>query len=150
LLRTAGEKSVLAIGLSAPMGDGVFMRMRLLSKAITAVYDDKLRPFGIGSTLFVLLVEIGRGEPATRAKIARLQRLNRSTLTRDLKAIVSAGLIEEVRQGANGSRRPVALTRCGKQLLLDAQPAWLAAHAQVEALLGKDGVNAVTSVATAL
>jgi hypothetical protein len=67
-------------------------------------------------------------------------------LTRDLKAVLSEGWIEEVRVGANGRSRPVALTKAGKELMLLAQPAWLTAQVEAEALLGKDGMIAVISI----
>jgi DNA-binding MarR family transcriptional regulator len=57
-------------------------------------------------------------QPTTRAEIARKQELDKSTLTRDLKSILSDGWIEEVREGANGRSRPIALAKAGKQLLL--------------------------------
>ena len=72
--------------------------------------------------------------------------MNKSTLTRDLKAVLSEGWIEEVRVGANGRSRPVALTKAGKELMLIAQPAWLTAQVEAEALLGKDGMIAVISI----
>ena len=128
------------------MPEFIFTRTRLLSKAVTAICDHKLQPFGIGSAQFALLITICRREPITRAEIARLQHLNKSTLTRDLKAVLSEGWIEEVRVGANGRSRPVALTKAGKELMLIAQPAWLTAQVEAEALLGKDGTIAVISI----
>jgi DNA-binding MarR family transcriptional regulator len=95
-------------------------------------------------------MDISRVEPVTRAEIARLQHLNRSTLTRDLRAILSAGWVEEVRESANGRSRPIALTRAGQNLVLHAQPAWLAAQAKTEALLGRDGMNTISTIADRL
>ena len=128
------------------MADSLFTRARLLSKAVTAICDDKLRPFGVSSTQFALLIAVCRIEPATRAEIARLQHLNKSTLTRDLKVVLSEGWIEEVRRSANGRSRPVALTRVGKELMLNAQPAWLKAQVQAEALLGVDGMTTLINI----
>ena len=128
------------------MPELIFTRVRLLSKAVTAICDHNLRPFGISSAQFALLVAICRREPITRAEIARLQHLNKSTLTRDLKAVLSEGWIEEVRDGANGRCRPVALTTAGKELMLIAQPAWLTAKERAEALFGKDGMTALVSI----
>ena len=142
-----GRKLAEAGRSSAGAGDSVLMRARLLSKAITAIYDDELRPLEISSAQFALLSAICRIEPVTRAEIARLQHLNRSTLTRDLKAILSEGWVEEVRENADGRSRPVALTRLGRELILNAQPGWAAAQAQAEALLGKDGTIAIKSIA---
>lgn len=137
------EKSARANDLIAGIDDSVLARVRLLSRAVTRVYDDKLRPFGISSAQFTLLAAIGRTEPTTRAEIARHQHLDNSTLTRNLRAVLSEGWVKEVSDNADGRSRPLALTNAGKELLLNAQPAWLAAQAQAKALLGKEGMTSV-------
>jgi DNA-binding MarR family transcriptional regulator len=119
--------------------DNVLMRTRRLSRAVTEVYDDKLQPFGISAIQFSLLEVIDRLAPATRAAIARNQSLDKSTLTRDLRSILSEGWVEEVREQADGRSRPIAPTQAGKQLLLDAGSAWRAAHNEVKALLRQHG-----------
>ena len=126
----------------AETDDNVLMRTRRLSRAVTEIYDLKLRPFGISAVQFSLLEMIGRMEPTTRAVLARKQELDKSTLTRDLKSIFLEGWVEEVREQANGRSRPIALTKSGKQLLVDAEPAWLAAQDEVKSLLRKQGFTA--------
>ena len=140
------EKSVLTGTSIARIGDGVLMGARLLSRSITAIYDDKLRPFEITAGQFILLSLISR-KPITRADIARLQHLERSTLTRNLKSILSAGWAEEVRENANGRCRPLALTAAGKELLLETEPAWLAAEVEATALLGTEGMMTIIGAA---
>ena len=131
----------------------VLMRSRLVTRLITGIYDEELRPFGIGSALFALLVVIYQIEPAARAKIARILRLDRSTLTRNLKVIFSEGWAEEIQYQAgarsrpDGRSRPIVLTKAGKDLLHRAEPAWQVAQVHAMALLGKDGLIAVTDVA---
>jgi DNA-binding MarR family transcriptional regulator len=144
LLGNAAQDSALTNDLTE---DAVFVRARLLSRVVTEVFDEKLRPFGISSTQFSLLAAIDRMEPATRSEIARLQHLERSTLTRNLRTILSEGWVEEVREMADGRSRPIALSTAGRELLLNAQPAWLAAQSQAEALLGQDATVAVISSA---
>ena len=119
--------------------DNILARTRRLSRTVTEIYDDKLQPFGVSAVQFSLLETIGRMQPTTRAEIARKQELDKSTLTRDLKSILSDGWVEEVREGANGRTRPIALTEAGKQLLLDAELAWRAAQEEVTALLHQYG-----------
>jgi DNA-binding MarR family transcriptional regulator len=119
--------------------DNILTRTRRLSRAVTEIYDLKLRPFGVSAVQFSLLDMIGRMEPTTRAAIAKKQELDKSTLTRDLKSIFSQGWVEEVRERANGRTRPIALTKAGRQLLRDAEPAWLAAQNEVKLLLRKQG-----------
>jgi DNA-binding MarR family transcriptional regulator len=140
-----GGKPAPINNLIAGIDDNVLVRARLLSKAVTGIYDDKLRPFGISSAQFVLLAVICQTEPATRADIARRQHLDKSTLTRNLKAILSEGWVQEVRETADGRSKPLALTAAGKELLLKTQPAWLAAQAEARSLLGQDGMIAMIS-----
>jgi DNA-binding MarR family transcriptional regulator len=125
----------------------VLMRTRLISRVITGIYDEKLRPFGISSAQFALLVVIYQVEPATRAEIGRLQHQDRSTLTRNLKVILSEGWVKETRYGADGRSRPIVLTRVGEDLLRKAEPAWRAAQVQVKDLLGEHGVADIMDIA---
>jgi DNA-binding MarR family transcriptional regulator len=125
--------------------DSVLSGARLLSRTITAIYDEKLRQLGITASQFTLLDVIGHTEPVTRAAIARIQHLDKSTLTRNLRAIFSAGWAEEVREEADGRSRPISLSATGKELLLNAQPVWLAAKVEVEELLGQEATIVIMS-----
>jgi DNA-binding MarR family transcriptional regulator len=140
------DRSNQTHGPIARIGDSVLMGARLLSRSITVIYDEKLRPFGVTAAQFILLSMISRG-PITRADVARLQHLDRSTLTRNLKSIFAKGWLEEVRNHANGRSRPIALTTAGKELLLRAEPEWLAAEVEATALLGAEGIITIVSVA---
>jgi DNA-binding MarR family transcriptional regulator len=128
----------------------VLMRTRMISRVLTTIYDEELRPFGIGSPQFALLVIIFEIEPATRADIGRYHHQDRSTLTRNLKVILSEGWAEEVRDESGGRGRPIVLTKAGKDLLRKGAPAWRVAQARAKALLGKDGVIAVMDIANGI
>jgi DNA-binding MarR family transcriptional regulator len=124
----------------------VLIRTRLIARVLTSLYDEAFQPFGVGSPQFVLLGVISKIEPATRAEIGRFHHQDRSTLTRNLKIIISEGWAEEIQDDAGGRGRPIVLTKKGKDLLRDAEPAWRAAQARAKALLGKDGVTAVMEI----
>jgi DNA-binding MarR family transcriptional regulator len=131
----------------------LLLRMRLISRVIASIYEEKLQPFGIGAAQFAGLVVIYQIQPATRAEIGRLLHQDRSTLTRSLRAILGEGWVKEIQYQADarsrpdGRSRPIVLTTAGKDLLLRAEPAWQSAQAQAKALLGKNGVIAVTEIA---
>jgi len=91
-----------------------------------------------------------RRPPDTRASIARHQHLERSTLTRNLKAVFTKGWVEEVRYHANGRTRPIALTATGKELLLKAEPEWRAAEVEATTLLGIDEMMTIIGAADRL
>src|SRR5271167_2257246 len=128
----------------------VCLRARLISRVLTGLYDEGLRPFGIGSAQFALLGVIFEIEPATRAEIGRFHHQDRSTLTRNLKLIFSSNWAEEVQEEIAGRRRPIVATKLGKKLLVDTAPAWRKAQGRTKALLGKGGVTAVTKIADSL
>jgi DNA-binding MarR family transcriptional regulator len=143
--RIEGENVIAEIGRTC-----MLMRARLISRVLTGIYDEGLRPFGIVSPQFALLVIIFEIEPATRAEIGRYHHQDRSTLTRNLKVILSEGWAEEVQGEGGGRGRPIVLTKAGKDLLLKGAPAWRVAQARASALLGKDGVAAITDVANGI
>ena len=125
----------------------VLMRTRLISRVVTGLYDEELRPFGIGSAQFALLVVIFSIQPATRSEIGRFHRQDRSTLTRNLKVILSEGWAREDPDQGDGKRKPVVLTQAGKDLLLASWPAWRSGQLKSKAMLGDDGSAAVMRIA---
>ena len=126
----------------------LLMRTRLISRVITGIYDKHLRDLKISSAQFALLVAIYQAQPATRAEIGRHQHLDRSTLTRHLRVVLSEGWVEETRQGEDGRSRPVVLTKLGSDLLNHAETAWQAAQVEAKDLLGKNGSTAVMEIAS--
>lgn len=122
-------------------------RTRRISRVITGIYDNELRPFGINAPQFTLLVVICRLRAASRAEIGRYNYQERSTLSRNLQLLLSEGWVEEMEQEADGRRRPIVLTRSGKALLHKAAPAWRVAQAQAATVLGKSGIAAITNIA---
>ena len=140
-----GEDVIAEIGRTC-----MLMRARLISRVLTAIYDEELRPFGIVSPQFALLVIIFEIEPATRAEIGRYHHQDRSTLTRNLKIILSEGWAEEVQDERGGRGRPIVLTKAGKDLLRKGAPTWRVAQARAKALLGENGAIAITDIANGI
>ncbi|WP_027580446.1 MarR family transcriptional regulator [Bradyrhizobium sp. Ai1a-2] len=125
-------------------------RTRQISRVITSIYDQELRPFGINAPQFSLLVVIARLGEASRAEIGRQNHQERSTLTRNLQLMLSEGWITETAPNSRGRSRAIAITKAGRKLLSDAAPAWRAAQKLGKDLLGESGVAAVKSIAKAL
>jgi DNA-binding MarR family transcriptional regulator len=142
------ENAVEGRDVIAEIDNGcVLMRARLIARVLTALYDEELRPFGIGSPQFALLVIIFGIQPATRAEIGRYYHQDRSTLTRNLKILFSEGWAEEIPGEEGGRGRPIALTKAGKDLLVEGAPTWRVAQARAKALLGENGTAAITEIA---
>jgi DNA-binding MarR family transcriptional regulator len=130
--------------------DCLVTRTRQISRVLTGIYDQELRPFGVNSPQFSLLVVISRLGPVSRAEIGRQNHQERSTLTRNLQLILAEGWAEEVPQTAGGRSRPIALTTAGRELLHTAAPAWRAAQVRAKLFLGDVGASAVLDIAHVL
>jgi hypothetical protein len=70
-MRKIGGKSDLTNGPITRLGDSVLVMTRFLSRSVTEIFDEALRPFGISSAQFVLLSIIGQTGSITRAEIGR-------------------------------------------------------------------------------
>lgn len=130
--------------------DCLLTRARRIARVMTNLYDQELRPFGINSPQFTLLVIISKLRGASRAEIGRYNHQDRSTLTRNLQLILSAGWVEEQASTSGGRARPLVLTEAGKNLLRSAAPAWRQAQSQARAVLGTAGTAAVLDIANSL
>jgi DNA-binding MarR family transcriptional regulator len=122
-------------------------RTRQISRVLTAIYDQELRPFGISSQQFSLMVLITELGAASRSDLGRRNHQDRTTLTRNLQPLLSRDLVSEEVPAEGGRRRPLSLTKEGRELLLSAAPAWSAAQTKAKALLGKSGVDAIMGIA---
>src|ERR1700742_1978312 len=71
-------------------------RTHRISRVLTNMYDQRLRPYGLSSHQFTLLVTIHRLGEASRAEIGRANHQDRSTMTRNLQLIIAQGWAEEV------------------------------------------------------
>jgi DNA-binding MarR family transcriptional regulator len=125
-------------------------RTHRISRVVTNIYEQELRVFGLNSHQFSLLVVIFRVGPASRAEIGRFNHQDRSTLTRNLKVVLSEGWVEEIPHLTAGRIRPIMLTKSGREILRRAVPAWRVAQAQALSLLGESGVVAIKDIADGL
>jgi DNA-binding MarR family transcriptional regulator len=122
-------------------------RTRQISRVLTAIYNEELRPLGINASQFTLLVLIVEFGPLSRADLGRKNHHDRSTLTRNLQPLISQGWVFEGGPGSNGRSRPLSLTERGKTLLRSAASTWSSAQAKAKTLVGEIGANALMSIA---
>jgi DNA-binding MarR family transcriptional regulator len=124
-------------------------RTRSISRVITSIYDQEMRPFGVNASQFSMLVLIARMGNASRAQLGRANHLERSTSTRNLQLMLADGWAEELLP-EKGRSRPIVLSQAGRELLNSAMPAWRAAQVKATRLLGEDGAASLLSLAASL
>lgn len=149
-MRRINQPELSIAGLVGEVAQGCLMtRSRRISRVITAIYDEALRPFGVNAPQFSLLVLIAKLDGASRAEIGRANHQERSTLTRNLSPLLSEGWIEEVTP-KGGRSRPILITAGGREMLASAAAAWRSAQNKAKQLLGDDGAAAVIKVADSI
>ena len=79
-------------------------------------------------------------EPVSISALAHEMALDRSTLGRNLLVLKRRGLVR-LGEGEDLRQRPIELTPRARGLLERALPRWDLAQAQVDRLLGKEGVS---------
>ena len=119
----------------------LFSRTRILNRVLTGIYDDEFRAFGLKATQLNLLVAVARVGPIRRIDIGKRLHLDPSTLTRNLKVMLTTGWLEEIMDGEDGRGSPLQVTAKGRDLLHQIVPAWRKAQARTEKLIGDNGAT---------
>ena len=101
---------------------------RRRARAITRLFDEKLRPHGLRATQFSVLVGLALGGPRPIGALAEALGLEHTTLTRGAALLERNGWIASNRS-ADGRERPLRLTAAGQAKLEEAFPAWQEAQA---------------------
>jgi DNA-binding MarR family transcriptional regulator len=113
----------------------VCQKVRMAARAVTRAYDRALRPCGLRSTQFTLLVAASVAGGIPMRRLADILGLERTTLSRNLAAIEREGLIEVV--SADGRTRNVFLSSAGTARLEVALPLWDQAQQSLRGKLGE-------------
>ena len=122
-------------------------RARKLNRVLTGIYDYELRPFGLKATQLNLLIVVAKAGPIRRIDIGKSLHLDPSTLTRNLKIMLTNGWIKEIADGEDGRGFPVEVTAQGRDLLNQIGPSWRKAQTRAQKLLGGDGATLLLTLA---
>ncbi len=115
--------------------DCLATRVRQLSRIVTRVYDDALRPLGITASQYTLLAQLASRDGITAVEIGGDLDIEKSTLSRNLKRLLALGhLIMDPPAGRRG--RGLHLTPKGQAVLKEAYPVWLNAQTKATTALG--------------
>lgn len=120
----------------------VCYNLRRAARATTRLYDDFLRPSGLRSTQYSMLMVARVLGPVTLTKLAEMTVTERTTLTRNLTILEKKGLIV-IEPGKDRRERQVSITERGLKVLMEAIPLWEAAQAHIEQGLGVDRMDSL-------
>ena len=118
-------------------------RTRYLSRVLTGIYDEEVRPFGVQATQVTLLATVAAYGPVRRTDLGRWLHFNSSTLTRNLRVMLDNKWLEEVPDGRDGRGLPLQVSETGADLLRALGPAWQRAQERALHMVGGEGRTAV-------
>jgi len=105
------------------------------ARALARRFDVALKPAGITSGQFSLLMSLNRPEPPNLGSVAALLAMDRTTLTANLKPLERRGLVETATDPKDRRTRRLQLTPDGRAVLVGALPIWRHLHAEIETAL---------------
>lgn len=127
------------------------MHLRRTTRRVTQLFDRLLEPAGITSGQFGLLARLyaakQRGESGLPIGVMADQHgMDSTTLNRNLKPLLAAGLVDEGRDAGDRRVRMVSLTQAGHERLANAMPLWREAQRRVDDALGPEATLALNGL----
>ena len=113
----------------------VAVRLRMLNRVITNIYDDALRSLDLKVSQMNILVAAAKIGTARPIEVCEHLHLDVSTLSRNVERMKARGWLEVV-ANEDGRSQPFRLTPRGRKLLEKAIPAWSEAQQRVKQVLG--------------
>ena len=120
----------------------IAVRIRLLNRSVTNIFDQALRPLGVKVSQLNVLIVVAKRGPTSPAEVARRLNMEKSTLSRNVERMRTRGWLK-VSQGDTGRKQILELGAAGRKLIEKSLPFWKKAQAQTEALLGQRGARSI-------
>ena len=120
----------------------IAVRIRLLNRTVTNIFDQALRPLGVKVSQLNVLIVVAKRGPTSPAEVARRLNMEKSTLSRNVERMRTRGWLK-VSQGDTGRKQILELGAAGRKLIEKSLPFWKKAQARTEALLGQAGARSI-------
>jgi DNA-binding MarR family transcriptional regulator len=133
-------KTKLQNSVDTIAGECIAVRLRMLNRVVTNIYDETLRPLGLKVSQMNILVATAKLGTASPADVCGHLHLDVSTLSRNVERMKNRGWLETV-PDEDGRAQPFRLTAAGSRLLQKTVPVWNEAQQRVQSLLGEGFVD---------
>lgn len=118
----------------------IAVRLRMVNRAVSRLYDRALRPHGITVSQLNILVVISQHGQARQQDVCRTLFMERSTVSRDVVRMQANGWID-ITTGADARTSVMKVTPEGKKLLEKVLPAWKTAQQRAIIILGENQIS---------
>ena len=109
------------------------------ARTLARRFDEALRPAGLTSGQFSLLMSLNQPQPPWIGAVAGLLAIDRTTLTANLKPLERRGLLTTTIDPDDRRGRLVSLTKAGRMALRSAVPIWRRTHKEIDGQLSPAG-----------
>jgi DNA-binding MarR family transcriptional regulator len=116
--------------------------LRQLTRRVSQRYDADMASTGLKTTQYSLLSYVVKLGPIRPADLARAMEMEPSTLTRNLKPLITSGWVE-LAAGSDGRSRSIEATPDGREKRAQAQRHWKQAQEHLNQALGLERVLAL-------
>ena len=127
----------------------VSFNIRKAARAVTQMYDERMRSFGLRSTQLSILAKTLILEPVTVTRLAEATVTDRTTLTRNLRLLEKQELIR-IGMGHDRREREMRLTDRGREVLAQVYPIWKEVQVEVAKRFGSERLARLLSELSAL
>ncbi|MDP2330166.1 MAG: MarR family winged helix-turn-helix transcriptional regulator [Reyranella sp.] len=110
-------------------------RVRGAARRVTQIYSRHLVSTGLKISQFSLLGFVAARGPVSITELSEMLSTDRTTLTRNLRPLLTSGIIERVAAG-DRRRHELVATPAGRALFKRALPLWSAAEQEVRTAMG--------------
>jgi DNA-binding MarR family transcriptional regulator len=129
--------------------DCLGVRLRLIHRGVSGIYDEGLRPLGVRVGQMNILIGVAYAGPVKPARLCHVLSMEKSTLSRDVDVLQRKGWVV-VEPDSEERGQTLRLSPAGAALLEAALPAWEEAQRKASELLGPAGVDVVHKTAQKL
>ena len=117
------------------------LHLQRAARALARRFDDALRPLGLTSGQYSMMMALNQPTPPTIGAIASILCADRTTLTAALKPLKRRGLVTVMIDATDRRSRRLKLTAVGRALLARAVPVWRRTHAEIDRLVPDAGAE---------
>src|SRR5262249_774088 len=117
------------------------LHLQRAARALARRFDEALRPLGLTSGQFSMMMSLNRPEPPGIGAVAALRAMDRTRPPAGLKPLQRRGLVAVTVDAADRRSRRLKLTAAGRALLARAVPVWRETHAEIDRLLPSAGAD---------
>lgn len=124
-------RKITALQASTSSNECFCLHLRRAARLLTRRYDEALRPLGLNSGQFSLLMNLAGGAGQSIGHLALRLAMDRTTLTAALKPLLRDGYVLVQASAADKRSKPLGLSPAGHGLLRRALPVWRGLQQQV-------------------